>query len=320
MCFQFTVGIAAAEDTLPSLPQIGEVVSGFKTIEVGNMEMINSKTVLFEHEKTGAKLFFIQNKDNDRAFDITFRTPAADNSGANHVLEHLTVSGSQKYPLKNGVFTIGSQTYCSFINAFTSQNFTTYPVSSMSEKQLMKLTDVYLDCAFHPSVCNDKNLFYREAWRYEMSDSSVPLNITGTVYNEMKGALGNINTAARYNDLKTLFPNSVESNVSGGDPAKIKNLTYEQIIKTHDTYYQPSNSLMILYGNVDYRSFLKFINDEYLSKYDRKNVSVDKGKVAPFKSKVEKTFKFPVTASASTKNASRLIMLLHLQIFLKRIS
>lgn len=305
MCIQVTI-VNAAETLLKPLPQIGEVISGFKAIEVGNMELINSKTILFEHEKTGAKLMYIQNKDIDRSFDISFKTPAVDNRGANHILEHISVSGSQKYPLKNVLFTIANQTYSTYINAFTAQTFTTYPVSSMSEDQLLKLTDVYLDCVYHPSVYNDKNIFSREAWRYEMADANAPLSLTGTVYNEMKGALGNISAAAHYNVLEVLFPNSIQSNVSGGNPEDIKDLTYEQIIKTHKTYYHPSNSLMILYGNLDYQKFLKLINDEYLSKYTKMDIEIETGKIAPSRENVEKTFKFPVAATSNTKSASQI--------------
>ena len=306
MCFQITVDASAAEVTLKSLPKVGEVISGFKTIEVGNMELANSKTVLFEHEKTGAKLLYIQNSDIDRSFDITFRTPAADNTGVNHILEHASVSGSQKYPIKNGLFSIINQTYSTFANAFTSQNYTTYPVSSLSEAQLLKLTDVYLDSVYHPSIYTDKNIFSREAWRYEMADANSPLTINGTVYNEMKGALGNISAAASYNVVKTLFPNSTQSNVSGGNPENIKDLTYEQLLKTHDTYYHPSNSLMVLYGNLDYEKFLKLINDDYLSKYDKKEIKIDTGKIAPARSSVVKAFKFPVGAASNTKKASQI--------------
>ena len=118
----------------------------------------------------------------------------------------------------------------------------------MSEEQLLKLAKS-LDCVYHPSVYTDRNIFLREAWRYEMTDTDAPLLINGTVYNEMKGAMGDISTAALYNVLDALFPNSFQANNSGGDPEKIIDLTYEQLVQTHQNYYHPSNSLMILYGD-----------------------------------------------------------------------
>ncbi len=305
MCLSLTV-VNAAEAELKPLPQIGEVISGFKATEINNMELVNSKTVLFEHEKTGAKLLYVQSKDIDRSFAVTFKTPAVDDTGVNHVLEHITVSGSEKYPLKNVLFTVANQTYSTFVNAMTASTYTAYPLSSMSEDQLLKLTDVYMDCVYNPSVYNDKNIFLREAWRYEMENADAPLNINGTVYNEMKGALGNITTAAYYNVLKTLYPDSYQSSISGGEPEKIKELTYEQLIETHEKYYHPSNSLMILYGNVDYTRFLKLINDDYLSKFDKKEIKIDYKKVAPFEKKIEKSFKFAVSADSKTQYAAQI--------------
>ncbi len=305
MCFQMTI-VNAAESELKALPQVGEVISGFKAMEVSDMELINSKTVLFEHEKTGAKLFYIQSRDIDRSFTISFKTPAVDDTGVNHILEHISVSGSEKYPLKNVLFTVANQTYSTFVNAMTSSAFTAYPVASMSEEQLLKLTDVYMDCVYNPSIYSNKNIFLREAWRYEMQDADAPLNINGTVYNEMKGSLGNITTEAYINTLSTLYPDSYQSTISGGDPEKIKDLTYEQIIETHKTYYHPSNSLMILYGNVDYTRFLELINEEYLSKYDKKEINIDYKKVEAFDEKVEKTYKFAVAADSETENSAQI--------------
>jgi len=305
LCLQLTPANAAVDELKP-LPQIGEVISGFKTIEIKDMELINSKTVLFEHEKTGAKLLFIQSKNIDRSFSIAFKTPAVDDTGANHILEHISVSGSEKYPMNDVIFTIINQTYSTYANAFTYPTFTEYPVSSMSEEQLLKLTDVYLDCVYNPLIYTDKNIFLREAWRYEMADADSPLTISGIVYNEMKGALGNISSAAQCNVLDVLFPNSMQSNIYGGDPEKIPDLTYEQIIDTHKTYYHPSNSLMILYGNLDYSKFLKLINDNYLSKFDKKDIEIDYGIVTAPQEKTERTFKFPVTSTSNTVNASQI--------------
>lgn len=306
MCLQITGNANAAEAQLKQLPQVGEVISGFETTQLGDMDLVNAKTVLFEHKKTGAKLLFIQNDDINRSFEIAFKTPAVDNTGVNHILEHSTISGSQKYPFKDVFFTIANQTYSTYANAGTGATVTDYPVASMSEDQLLKLADVYLDCTLNPAVRQEKNIFNREAWRYELNDKNSLLNITGIVYNEMKGSLGNVEASAYCNVRKALFPDSIQSNISGGDPEYIKNLTYEQLIKTHDTYYQPSNSLMILYGNVDYTRFLKMIDENYLSKLEKKDVKIETGKVEPFKSKIEREYKYPVSSGTNTKNASQI--------------
>lgn len=305
LCFQIDAAYAE-EPQLKELPEVGEVLYGFKVKEIGYMDIINAKTVLFEHVKTGAELLYIQSKDIDRSFTIAFRTPAVDNTGVNHILEHITVSGSQKFPLKDVVFTIANQTYCTYVNAFTAPTVTSYPVSSMSEEQLLKLAEVYLDCVYYPSIYTDKNIFLREGWRYELESADAPLQINGTVYNEMKGYLGNISAAASYNVLNTLYPGSYQANISGGDPSEIAKLTYEQVIQTHKKYYHPSNSLMILFGNVDYTKFLKMIDEEYLSKFDKEEIEIDYGVVEPMQHKTEAVYKFPAAEGTNTKNAARI--------------
>lgn len=305
LCLQLNAAVIEGFHFQP-LPKAGQVISGFRVVEIGSMEIINAKTVLFEHEKTGAKLYYIQSKDIDRSFEIAFRTPAVDNTGVNHILEHITVSGSEKYPMKNVLFTIANQTYCTFINAFTTATSTIFPVSSMSEEQLLKLAEVYLDCVYKPSIYTDRNIFLREAWRYELADADAPLEINGTVYNEMKGALSSIGSAAYYNVLDALYPNSIQANISGGDPEKIKELSYDQLIETHKNYYHPSNSLMILYGNLDYTRFLEMIDEKYLKEFDKKEMDIDYGKIEPLKKKTEKTYKFPAGANASVANAAQI--------------
>lgn len=289
-----------------SLPVEGEVVSGFKTIKIGAIDIINSKTAVFEHEKTGAELIFIQNNDKDRTFDISFKTPALDNTGVNHVLEHATVSGSKKYPFKNILFTVMNQTYSTFVNAFTAPNFTSYPIASMSEAQLLKFTDMYMDCVFNPYIYEDKKIFDREAWRYEKLSKDTPLTMNGTVYSEMKNATSSIQTSALYNSLDALFPNSIVANISGGNPEDLSKLTYEQMIQTHDTYYHPSNALIVLYGDLDYRTFLNLIDKEYLSKYDKKTIEIETGEIKPLTQSVTKNYDFPVALTTNTTNTSQL--------------
>ncbi|MGL4797795.1 MAG: insulinase family protein, partial [Cellulosilyticaceae bacterium] len=299
------IQLHASQPELKKLPDVGEVVAGFKTLERGTMDIVNADTALFEHEKSGTQLIYIQNGDKDRAFDISFKTPAVDNTGANHILEHSAVSGSEKYPLKSIIFSIINQTYSTFANAFTTPNFTSYPVSSMSEDQLLKLMDVYMDCTLNPSIYTDEKVFEREAWRYEKANAEAPLSITGTVYSEMQGALGNIGSAAYYNVMDALFPESVLANISGGDPECIPDLTYERLLEVHRTYYHPSNALIVLYGDLDYEKFLTYLDEAYLSKYDKKEVVIDNGYVQPFKAQVNKDYDYPVAKTTQTAKGAQ---------------
>ena len=298
--------VAGAEPAAgPSLPAVGDVLHGFEVIEVGTFELLGAPAVLLEHVKTGAGVYFIQNGDTNRAFDITFRTPALDNTGAPHVFEHATISGSENYPSPNLFFPMTSQTYNTFINAMTGQSYTTYPLASLSEDQLYKLCDMYLDGVFNPLLYQEERLYNREAWRYELTDKEAPITITGTVYNEMKGAR-TISRLSNLNMMKSLFPNSIAGNDSGGDPDFIPELTYQQLLDFHDEYYHPSNSMTILYGDLDLPRFLALLDESYFSKYEKKEIEIASGAVPPQTQLVEASYPFPVEASAVTESAAYL--------------
>ncbi len=285
-------------------PQPGEVIHGFKLIETGKMKLVEGKTFLFEHQKSGAKLFYIQNEDKNCVFDISFRTPAYDNTGVNHILEHITCSGSNKYPLRDVVFAIANQTYSTEANAMTTNTMTTYPVASMSEEQLLKLADIYMDCVFNPVIFSEPNLFKREGWRYEKPDKNTELRRSGIVYSEMQGYEADMDYAASYNTLKSLFPNGTISNQSGGNTAYIPNLTYEQVLKTHRAYYHPSNALIVLYGDLDYTQFLKLFDQEYLSKYSKSEIKIDYKDEVPFTKTHSINYEFPVSLKTNCESAA----------------
>lgn len=298
----FAPALAATDEVAP-LPEIGETVSGFTVKSITPMDTIGAMSVLFEHDKTGAQLMFLQTKDTNRAFDIAFQTPALDDKGKPHVFEHITISGSQKYPDPNMFFPFTNQTYSTFINALTSSTKTEFPLASLSEDQLLQMMDYYLSGVFTPLLYTEPRLAEREAWRYALTGKDDPLTITGTVYSEMQGA-STINRKALLNLRNTLFEGSLVSHESGGIPEDIKMLSYEELIEFHDAYYHPSNALIILYGDLDYKRFLTFIDEEYLCKYDQRDVYVEKGRIEPMTSTLTKICEYPVEAGATTKDAS----------------
>ena len=281
------------------MPAVGDEIHGFKVVSIEPINLLGAQAVLFEHEKSGAQLLYIACDDENRAFDITFQTPALDNKGKPHVFEHITISGSQKYKDPNLFFSFYNNTYNTFVNAATYHGMTTFPVASLSEKQLKVMMDYYLSGVFEPLLYTDKNLAMREAWRYEIADADSPITIAGTVYSEMQGAY-DANRWAYYYDFTNLFEGSPVAYESGGQPDAIRTLTYDELVNFHDTYYKPSNSLITLYGKLDYDSFLSFIDSEYLSKYDNEEVYVEKGKITPFTNTHYKT----VEAGTDTKNSS----------------
>lgn len=250
-------------------PEVGETINGFTLEEVREFDIMGAEIGLFKHDATGALFMYIHNDDTNRVFDITFMTRAIDNTGLPHVFEHATLGGSEKYPSRDLFFNLSYQTYQTFMNAMTYDVMTTYPVASLSEAQLLKLTDYYVDSCLHPMIMTDEEIFLEEAWRYRMEDEDAPLTLEGTVYSEMLGAMDRTSWAY-INALRASFPGSTIGNVSGGDPAVIPDMTYEQLKDYHDIYYHPSNSISYLYGDVaDYEAFLALL-DEAFSGFEQK--------------------------------------------------
>jgi len=252
--------------------KVAGTYSGFKLMSIEYMSDIDSNIMIFQHEKTGAKLMFVQNDDNERAFSIAFRTPPSDNTGVNHIIEHSVLNGSKNYPVKSPFAQMLTRSLGSFINAMTAQDYTVYPVSSSNEKDLQNLMSVYLDAVFYPNVLKDKNIFMQEGWRYDLFTSDSPLTVNGVVYNEMKGYYSDPSWILNDAIKNSLFPDSSAKWESGGKPEEIVNLTWEKLVETHKKYYTPSNSYIVLYGNLEILKYLEYIDSNYFSKFEKSYV------------------------------------------------
>lgn len=293
---------ALAQEETAALPEVGEVLHGFEVMKRENVRLLSAEAVLFEHQKSGIELYYVAAKDINRAFDITFKTPALNEHGVPHVFEHAVLCGSEEYPYQNIVYTLMSTAYSTYVNASTYTHFTTYPVSSLSEDQLFVLADVYMDAVFHPNVLTDERIFKREAWRYDLQDADSPINLTGTVYSEMKGAI-TIQNAAYLNLLSAMMPDSTLSRESGGMPEEIPDMTWQELIDFHEAYYHPSNALIVLYGEMDLDRFLKHFDESYLSDYDRQDIEIDMGNTDPLSEPIDVVCEFPVEASTPIEKA-----------------
>lgn len=298
------VNAATVPKTEVSLPKKNDLISGFKVTNVTYNSDSKTNEIQLAHVKSGAKMLILKNDSKNRGFAIGFNTPAENDKGINHILEHSILGGSKKYPSKNMIFDLLNTTYSSFANAFTYQNMTMYPVCSESETQLMKLTDIYMDSVYHPLIATDKKIFDREAWRYELKDANSPITQTGIVYNEMRGSFGDIATAAYYNGQKSIFPDTNQSNISGGKPESILTLTYDEFLKTYKTNYHPSNSFMVLYGDVNYPEYLNMLDKDYLSTYTKKQFKINRVEQIKFTKLVEKNYSYPASSNANTNNKS----------------
>lgn len=296
----FAVGFALAEGA----PQVGETVHGFTVKEIRDFDLINATIYRFEHDQTGAEVYYIANDDVNRAFTLSFKTWAIDDTGLPHVFEHATLSGSEKYPSKSLFFNLSYQTYNSYMNASTAGYMTYYPVASLSEAQLLKLAEFYTDCCFHPMIMTDESIFREEAWRYRMAGPEEPLTLEGTVYSEMLGAI-NLSRKAYRNAMATAFPGSYLGLEQGGDPDHIPEMTWESLKSYHDTFYQPSNCAAYLYGDLEnYSAFLELLDTTFSQCEKAEEMPERDVGYTPITEPVTAVFSFPTEAGSSTEHTS----------------
>ncbi|XP_041374420.1 presequence protease, mitochondrial-like isoform X2 [Gigantopelta aegis] len=89
----------------------------------------------------------------------------------------------------------------------------------------------------------------------------------------MKGVFSSSHDLFAQAAHNSLLPSHTYGVVSGGDPAHIPNLTWEQLKDFHQTHYHPSNSRFFTYGSFPLDEHLKFINEKYLQHF--KQISVN---------------------------------------------
>ncbi len=225
---------------------------------------------ILTHRKSGARVAVIPNDDKNKLFCISFYTPPNNSKGTPHIIEHTVLQGSDKYPAREPFMQLIKGSLHTFLNAMTYPDKTMYPVSSCNDTDFKNLMDVYLDAVFHPNLYKRKEIFMQEGWHYETDDDD-NVTVNGVVYSEMKGASSSPDSNVYDEMMKALFPDTIYGHNSGGDPAEIPQLSYEEYLDFHRRYYHPSNSYIMLYGNVDAEERLKFLDREYLSSYDRRD-------------------------------------------------
>ncbi len=251
--------------------EINKIYSNFKLINKIPIKEYNSILYRFEHIKTGAKLFFMKNKDNNKVFSISFNTIPSDDSGVAHILEHSVLCGSKKYPLKDPFAEILKSSITTFLNAFTFPDKTLYPFGTTNEKEFNKLMDIYLDAVFNPEVLRNENIFLQEGHRIELFNKKDELKYNGVVYNEMKGVFSNPINLIINKSFNSLFPNNPYKYESGGIPNAIIKLSYQELINFHNKFYTPSNSICFLYGNLNIIEKLELIDKNYFSNKELNN-------------------------------------------------
>ena len=286
--------------------KINDVYHGFKVIQKKYIEEIKTECYELLHEKSGARLAYLDNSDENKVFSISFRTTPKDDTGVAHIVEHSVLCGSRKFPSKEPFVELVKGSLNTFLNAMTFPDKTMYPIASMNDKDFRNLMDVYLDAVFYPNMVKDNKVLQQEGWHYEITTPEEPLTYSGVVYNEMKGALASPESILERRSMNYLYPDTTYQYESGGDPEAIPNLTQEGFLDFHGKYYHPSNSYIFLYGKMDILYTLAFINDEYLSHFDKIEVNSGITKQPAFKQRHYHEDKYPIAPGESTENKTYL--------------
>ncbi|MCH5343193.1 MAG: insulinase family protein [Acetatifactor sp.] len=249
-----------------------EELTAYEILEKREIADIKSMAYLCRHKKTKARVALLSNDDENKVFYIGFRTPPKDSTGVAHILEHSVLCGSREFPVKDPFVELVKGSLNTFLNAMTYPDKTVYPVASCNDKDFQNLMHVYLDAVFYPNIYQNESIFRQEGWHYELESAEEELKVNGVVYNEMKGAFSSPDDVLEREMMNSLYPHTTYGCESGGDPAAIPELSYEQFLEFHSTYYHPSNSYIYLYGNMDMAEKMAFIDEHYLSHFEEKKV------------------------------------------------
>ncbi len=236
---------------------------GFVVEESRPLPELDAVMYRMRHEGTGLDLVWISRDEVNKTFGIAFETLPWDDTGVFHILEHSVLCGSDKYPVKEPFVELMKSSMNTFLNAMTFPDKTCYPISSRNDKDFMNLTRVYLDAVFRPLIYSKPEIFHQEGWHYEFDENGKP-SYKGVVFNEMKGAMAGADELTYCAVNRALYPDSPYRWVSGGDPASIPDLTYENFVDAHKRFYSPSNGYVFLDGAVDIDAMLALLDGEYL--------------------------------------------------------
>ena len=225
-------------------------IKNYELIKNEDFDLLGLKAYHFRHEKTGASVVFAKANDTNKTYGIGFKTPPTNSKGMAHIMEHSVLNGSEKYRTKDPFMDMDSSSLNTFLNAMTYPDKTVFPVSSENERDFKNLVSVYTDAVFAPLVLDKKEIFDQEAWHYDLEDDKIS-GVSGVVYNEMQGALSDPETLV-YNDLIShLYEGSCYEYESGGNPADIKDLSFEEFIDFYKSHYHPSNAYIYFYGDIE---------------------------------------------------------------------
>lgn len=271
-------------------------LEAYEEILQEDLSDLRSQGYLLRHKKSGARVLLMENDDENKVFAIGFRTPPSDSTGVPHIMEHSVLCGSKEFPVKDPFVELVKGSLNTFLNAMTYPDKTVYPVASCNEKDFQNLMHVYMDAVFYPNIYRHEEIFRQEGWSYKLEEADGKLSYNGVVYNEMKGAFSSPEGVLDRVILNSLFPDTSYAYESGGDPDVIPELTYEQFLDFHKKYYHPSNSYIYLYGDMDMREKLKWLDEAYLSDFDTEPVDSKIRYQEPFDGVLEVEMEYSISS------------------------
>jgi len=243
--------------------------SSFEFIRSEQIDSLGIEVCEYKHRVTGAPHYHIAADHEENVFLVALRTVPTDSKGVAHILEHTALCGSERYPVRDPFFMMTRRSLNTFMNAFTSSDWTAYPFASQNRKDFDNLLDVYLDAVFFSRL--DEMDFLQEGHRVEFSEADnpqSPLEYKGVVFNEMKGAMSSPVSTLWQTLTKYLFPNNTYHYNSGGDPEAITDLSYEELLAFYKTHYHPSNAIFMTFGNIPAQELQQQFEDRVLSRFE----------------------------------------------------
>ena len=283
--------------------------AAFEWLRSTPIASLNVEVQEFRHKVTGAPHIHIAADDDQNAFLVGFRTVPQDSTGVAHILEHTSLCGSRRFPVRDPFFMMTRRSLNTFMNAFTASDWTAYPFASRNSKDFYNLMQVYLDAVFFPTL--DPLDFAQEGHRVEFEradDPASPLVFKGVVFNEMKGAMSSPSSALYQSLTKYLFPTITYHHNSGGDPERIPDLSYDQLKAFHARHYHPSNALFMTYGDIAAHEHQVYFEDYALKDFDRLDAAIGVADEQRYSAPVYAEESYPLDGETDTAKKTHVVL------------
>ena len=262
----------------------------------------------YEHPATGAQHLHLSSDSSENVFMVALRTVPEDSTGVAHILEHTALCGSERYPVRDPFFMMLRRSLNTFMNAFTSSDWTAYPFATQNRKDFGNLLDVYLDAVFFSRL--DPLDFAQEGHRveFENDDSSQPLVFKGVVFNEMKGAMSSTPSILWDRLCHELFPSNTYHFNSGGDPEHIPDLSYQELRDFYAEHYHPSNAIFLTFGDMTAAAHQQVFEASVLQRFEALERKIEVALEQPFNAPVKATHPYAVDGEEGIENKTHLVL------------